>query len=113
MVCPRNANLSLRNVPSLTFHPNQRAGNGVVKMGNSTLERFLSPGEAAEYLGGLHTRTLTRWAREGAIPAYPIGEGKRRLWRFLRADLQKWLLSRGNQGTLAAATDALNWRFHD
>src|SRR5208282_3408321 len=45
--------------------------------------RFLTPSEAAEFLGGLHSRTVTRWAREGYLPSYPIGEGKRRLWRFL------------------------------
>jgi len=28
------------------------------------------------------------------LPAYPIGEGKRRLWRFLEQDLEEWMLSR-------------------
>jgi excisionase family DNA binding protein len=56
--------------------------------------RFLSASEAAVFLGGLNSRTLTRWAREGYLPAYPIGEGKRRLWRFLEADLEAWMLVR-------------------
>lgn len=56
--------------------------------------KFLTPGQAAEYLGGLNSRTVTRWAREGYLPSYPIGEGKRRLWRFLEGDLGKWMLSR-------------------
>jgi excisionase family DNA binding protein len=78
--------------------------------------RFLTPGEAAEYLGGLNSRTVTRWAREGYLPSYPIGEGKRRLWRFLESDLGRWMLSRRTgQGcfdiqagahTLSVATDA-------
>ncbi len=55
--------------------------------------RFLTE-EAAEYLGGLNSRTVTRWAREGYLPSYPIGEGKRRLWRFLESDLEDWMLSR-------------------
>ena len=56
--------------------------------------RFLTPDEASEFLGGLNSRTVTRWAREGYLPAYPIGEGKRRLWRFLQSDLEDWMLSR-------------------
>ncbi len=56
--------------------------------------RFLTPLEASEFLGGLHSRTVTRWAREGYLPSYPIGEGKRRLWRFLESDLERWMLSR-------------------
>jgi excisionase family DNA binding protein len=78
--------------------------------------KFLTPNQAAEYLGGLSGRTVTRWAREGYLPSYPIGEGKRRLWRFLEGDLVKWMLARRTgQGsfdiqasgdTLWAATDA-------
>ncbi|MDP9049225.1 MAG: helix-turn-helix domain-containing protein [Acidobacteriota bacterium] len=56
--------------------------------------RFLTPDEASAFLGGLNSRTVTRWAREGYLPAYPIGEGKRRLWRFLREDLERWMASR-------------------
>jgi excisionase family DNA binding protein len=67
--------------------------------------RFLTPEQAAEFLGGLNSRTVTRWAREGYLPSYPIGEGKRRLWRFLECDLEQWMLSR-RTGTLTPATDA-------
>lgn len=78
--------------------------------------RFLTADEASEFLGGLNSRTLTRWAREGYLPAYPIGEGKRRLWRFLQSDLEDWMLSRrtghvtidiqGCADKLSLATDA-------
>jgi excisionase family DNA binding protein len=57
-------------------------------------QRFVNSLEAAEFLGGLNPRTVTRWAREGYLPAYAIGEGKRRVWRFLEQDLEGWLLSR-------------------
>src|SRR5215469_3704050 len=57
-------------------------------------QRFLDPEQAAGFLGGLNSRTVTRWAREGYLPPYPIGEGKRRLWRFLESDLEVWMLSR-------------------
>lgn len=63
-------------------------------MSQPTAKKFLPADEAAEYLGGLNSRTLTRWAREGYIPAIPIGEGKRRLWRFLTADLDAWMAAR-------------------
>ena len=72
-----------------------------------TGRKFLTPEQAAEFLGGLNNRTVTRWAREGYLPSYPIGEGKRRLWRFLEVDLAQWMLSR-RTGTLFAATDAPN-----
>ena len=78
--------------------------------------RFLTPEEAAAHLGGLNSRTVTRWAREGYLPAYPIGEGKRRLWRFLECDLDRWMLARrtgqncadilADPGTLMPAADA-------
>jgi len=71
------------------------------------VRRFLTPEEAADYLGGLNSRTVTRWAREGYLPAFPVGEGKRRLWRFLESDLEYWMLSRRTgQGTLLSAADA-------
>ncbi|MDT7811001.1 MAG: hypothetical protein QOJ42_917 [Acidobacteriaceae bacterium] len=63
---------------------------------------FLNAEQAAQFLGGLNARTVTRWAREGYLPAYPLGEGKRRLWRYLRADLAAWMLGRRHGGTDAA-----------
>jgi excisionase family DNA binding protein len=69
---------------------------------DETQARFLTPDEAAIYLGALNSRTLTRWAREGYIPAIPIGEGKRRLWRFLESDLEEWMLARRQGGQNAA-----------
>jgi len=62
--------------------------------------RFLTPEEAAAYLGGLNNRTVTRWAREGYLPAYPLGEGKRRLWRFLTCDLDAWMRARRTGQTI-------------
>lgn len=72
---------------------------------NPSDRRFLTPEQAADFLGGLNARTVTRWAREGYLPAFPIGEGKRRLWRFLEVDLAQWMLSR-RTGTLMPATSA-------
>lgn len=55
---------------------------------------FLTAAEAATLLGRVNPRTITRWARAGLIPAYPLGEGRRRLWRFRRADLLRWMQAR-------------------
>ena len=59
---------------------------------------FINAVQAAQFLGGLNARTVTRWAREGYLPSYPIGEGKRRLWRFQKADLTTWMLCRRQMG---------------
>src|SRR5690349_8001430 len=74
---------------------------------NPAVCHYLDAEQAASFLGGLNSRTVTRWAREGYIPAYPLGEGKRRLWRFTEDDLEQWMLTRRTgQGTLPSATDA-------
>ncbi len=81
------------------------AVQGVVDLCASTAEptrKYLSCEETAGYLGGLNARTVARWAREGYLPAIPIGEGKRRLWRFLQADLDGWMEARKQGGMLAA-----------
>jgi hypothetical protein len=61
---------------------------------NETSASFLNAEQAAQFLGGLNSRTVTRWSREGYLPAYPLGEGKRRIWRYLREDLAAWMLGR-------------------
>jgi len=55
----------------------------------------LTPSAAAEYLG-LDVKTVTRWARQGYLPAHPLGEGKRKFWRFLESELSAWLAARTN-----------------
>jgi excisionase family DNA binding protein len=72
---------------------------------------FFDAEQAAIHLGGINHRTVTRWAREGYLPAYPVGEGMRRLWRFRRADLDQWMLSRRTGQfplDVPAGTDTLN-----
>lgn len=60
----------------------------------------LTPRAAAAYLG-LDVKTVTRWARKGYLPAHPLGEGKRKFWRFLESELSEWLAEKNNRsGTL-------------
>jgi excisionase family DNA binding protein len=54
-----------------------------------------SHGAAAHLL--LDETTITRWARKGYIPAHPLGEGKRKSWRFYKHELDDWLLGSNNQ----------------
>jgi excisionase family DNA binding protein len=56
--------------------------------------KLLTPDEAAELLH-MDARTLVKWARQGYVPSHPLGEGKRRLWRFFEDELLQWV---GNQG---------------
>lgn len=48
--------------------------------------KWLTAGEAAEYLK-VEPRTILRWARERKIPAHPLMGTRRRIWRFLRSEL--------------------------
>ena len=60
---------------------------------NSTATRPLTPIGAAAYLG-LDVKTITRWARQGYLPGHPLGEGKRRLWRFIEDEILDWFEKR-------------------
>lgn len=51
--------------------------------------RVLDAEEAAALIK-MDSRTLVRWARLGYVPAHPLGEGKRRLWRFIEGELLEW-----------------------
>jgi hypothetical protein len=68
--------------------------------------------EAASVLK-MNSRTLVRWARCGYVPAHPLGEGKRRIWRFFENELLEWVETQekhcaGKQAgrTLKTAIDA-------
>ena len=47
---------------------------------------WLTATESAEYLK-VKVRTLLGWVRQGKIKGYALSGTKRRIWRFLRADL--------------------------
>ena len=46
-----------------------------------TPEPFVDASRAAEWLG-ITSRRLLEMARAGQIPAYPLGTGSRKTWRF-------------------------------
>lgn len=57
--------------------------------------RPMTPQQTAAFLG-LDDKTITRWARQGYIPAHPLGNGKRKFWRFFEHELVAWLDSQTN-----------------
>ena len=52
--------------------------------------KILNAAEAA-LLVRVDCRTVARWARLGYLPAHPLGEGKRKYWRFFEDELLVWL----------------------
>jgi hypothetical protein len=49
-------------------------------------EPFVDPTRAAAFLS-IRPRQLLELARANAVPGYPIGRGKRRVWRFRLSEL--------------------------
>jgi excisionase family DNA binding protein len=56
------------------------------------IEPFLDCAAAAIVLGGIHPKTVERWAREGRIPAYRYF----RHWRFRASELEFWMATQVN-----------------
>jgi hypothetical protein len=50
------------------------------------LEPFVDAARAAEFLS-LKPRRVLELARAGQLPAYPLGDGLRRVWRFRLSEL--------------------------
>jgi hypothetical protein len=65
------------------------------------IEPFVDAKKAAEFLN-LRPRRLLELAREGSIPAYPVGNGQRRVWRFRLSELASVLVSRAVNSNDAA-----------
>jgi excisionase family DNA binding protein len=66
-------------------------------MTSEALERFVDADEAAKFLS-LNRRRILELARAGKLPAHPIGEGARRLWRFRLSELANALSAAGASG---------------
>ena len=64
---------------------------------SEVLERFVDADEAAKFLS-LNRRRILELARAGKLPAHPIGEGARRLWRFRLSELAKALCAARTSG---------------
>lgn len=69
-------------------------------MAHSQERKIMTPHQAADLLA-MDEKTITRWARAGYIPAHPIGEGKRRFWRFFEDEVHDWLARQQNAAVVA------------
>jgi excisionase family DNA binding protein len=65
--------------------------------GSMILEPFVDASKAAEYLS-LNRRRILDLARSGKLPAHPIGDGARRIWRFRLSELAAAVLAPGKSG---------------
>jgi len=54
------------------------------------MAEWLTISEAAAYLK-VRPRTLALWARQGKVPAHRLSGVQRRVWRFLRSELDAML----------------------
>jgi hypothetical protein len=91
------SNIHIFTSDSLTAEKHR---DGSPKSGVKVAGRILTPVQAGE-LFGCDDSTMTRWAREGYIPAHPIGHGKKKFWRFFEDELIDWLTGQKN-GAFAA-----------
>ena len=64
-------------------------------------EYYVDAAEGALFLK-MDRRTLLQKARQGRIPAHPMGDGPRKTWRFLLSELDAWLRRRVNSDCGAA-----------
>ena len=57
---------------------------------SSIPEPYVDATRAATFLS-MSRKTLLNLARTGQIPGHPIGERKRRIWRFRLKELAAWI----------------------
>lgn len=66
-------------------------------MDPQTLEGFVDADEAGKFLS-LNRRRILELARAGKLPAHPIGDGARRVWRFRLSELAAAVSQTGKSG---------------
>ena len=57
-------------------------------------EPYVGPDEAAAFLC-IPRLTAIRMARAGKLPAHPMGDGRRRMWRFKLSELDRHMQQSG------------------
>jgi hypothetical protein len=65
------------------------------------IEPFVDAKKAAEFVN-LRPRHLLELARDGSIPAHPVGNGQRRVWRFRLSEIASALATRAVKCSNAA-----------
>ena len=72
-------------------------------------ESFVDAARAASFLD-MRRKTLLDFARNGKLPAHPIGFGQRRMWKFRISELECWMKSGAQsvQKEQTASVDRVN-----
>ena len=60
----------------------------VTNMSRHIPESYVGPDQAAAFLNTNRLKVI-RMARSGSLPAHPLGNGKRRQWRFKLSELDR------------------------
>jgi excisionase family DNA binding protein len=61
-------------------------------------EPYLDADRAADYLS-ISRKTLLKKARAGRLPAHPIGDGPKKMWRFRISELDRWMQTEVTSGS--------------
>jgi hypothetical protein len=69
-------------------------------MNPETLEGFVDADTAGKFLS-LNRRRILELARSGKLPGHPIGDGARRVWRFLLSEIAAAVSSQGKFGLVS------------
>ena len=64
-----------------------------IQDGHRSTESFVTAQEAADFLA-ITKRRILELARQGQIPAHPIGDGIRKTWRFRLSEIADRLQSK-------------------
>ena len=62
------------------------------------MEPYIEAGRAADYLS-MSRKTLLKKARTGRLPAHPIGDGRKKMWRFRISELDHWMQTEVTSGS--------------
>ena len=65
---------------------------------NIPADAYLNAQQAAEFLG-ISPKKLMQLARAHRVPAYGLGDGLRKMWRFRRSELDSWMQSEVHSGS--------------
>lgn len=71
----------------------RKAHSGSLARLRETSSEWMTVDEAARYLR-VKRRTLLLWVRQGKVKGHALSGTKRRVWRFLKSDLDAAVLSR-------------------
>ncbi len=79
------------DMSQIAVRANNAAAPQPPTMQGQQVTEWLTAEEAAQHLK-VKTRTLLVWVRQGKVKGYALSGTRRRVWRFLRSDLNAKLI---------------------